>query len=130
MRVLSAILLFVIPSLVFAQSPAGNQAFDSEIAVGDHADPFARYLFQADNPCNSRKYLELNSELPEKMSDREFAVFKQKTEDCQEFVNRIEVSKTARDTTVSNEDIIKKIKPHHVFLGASITVVSVILIFR
>lgn len=117
------------PSLAFAQSAAGNQTDGSEMTAGYSTDPFAAYLLKADNPCNSRRYLELSRELPEEMSDRKLAGFKQMNNDCQHFLNLIEKSKSARETSHSHQKR-HNLKPYHMIGGGvTVTIIAIVIFF-
>lgn len=82
----------------------------------------------SDNPCNDSLYVELKKIPLDDMSNREYEVFKQKDQACQEFQRTQEANKPAQENAESMKEFSDATKTYYVLAGVA-TLASVIFLF-
>lgn len=128
---------FVLLAIIFSQTVNAQSIEDPYFNTNEQVikintfehDPLQKKAFQYfDNPCEDEVYLELKEIEIDKMSDRQFEVYKQKDQACQEYQKAQLQNEPANRTADSLENSTQALNTVYIISGVA-TLASVIYLF-
>lgn len=112
----STILLIILTAIstnIKGQEITDNQLREYQLK----SDPFTPYEILLDNPCKDEMYLKLKEIDINEMTDREFEIFKQKDQACNEFLKAQEETAAEKKNA---ETLKKSTDAYGVLIGISL----------
>lgn len=99
-QLITLLSIIVLSGTLNAQGLTSPQEMKSQ-EFQSNSDPFSKYELMLDDPCEDSVYKELQKMDIEEMSDRQFEIYKQKDEACNEY-KKTEREMQAQDKNAEN----------------------------
>lgn len=126
-KLMTLLSLIVLTGTLSAQGITSPQDLKIQEFQSD-SDPFTKYELMLDNPCEDSVYKELQKMDIDEMSERQFEIYKQKDEACNEYMKTDRAMEASDRTAASVEKSMDSLNVLYVISGIA-TLGSVIYLF-